>query len=180
VNTSHAKALRLANNSVQRHALLLQTVLRTSSWTTISITSVTASTTFLKPNRLRAVVVVRVLRHKAPQLVQVQVLRAPAAASLRVVKVAHAAATALPPARRRPSVAAHATVLHVTARPVAKSPATVARLAPTTSRVRNRPCKTRAARHRRSSIKSRKPIGSRLLSNWINCQAVRAARNQRC
>src|SRR5471030_3103363 len=75
VNTSHAKVLRLANSNARRHALLPLTVLRTSSWTMMWITSVTASTTSLKPNQLKAVAVVRVPRH-LPRL-QALVLHAP-------------------------------------------------------------------------------------------------------
>ncbi len=172
VNTSPAKAPRPVSNSV-RHLAPPLTVLRTSSWTTMSITSVTASTTCLKPNLLRAVVAVRALRHK----VQVQVLRAPV--SHKVARTVHAAAAAQPPVLRRPSVAAHEMVLHVTARPVAKSPATAARPV-TNNLVRNQPCRTRGARHRRSFTRSRKAIASRHLSNLINFQAVHAAKNQPC
>src|SRR5450830_1853266 len=116
VNTSRAKAPRLANNSVRRHALPPLIVLRTSSWTMTWITSATALTTCLRPNRPRVVAVVRVLRHKArPLLAPAQVLHAPAA-SHKVAKAVRAAATAQPPARRRPSAVAHATALHVTVR----------------------------------------------------------------
>ena len=134
----------------------------------------------LKPNRLKAAVAVRVLRHQPRQLAQAQAQALRAAASHRVVRAVRAAATAPPPARHRPSAAARAMVLHVTARPVAKSPATAARPVATTSRSRNRPCKTLAVQRRRSFTRSRKPIVSRHLNNLINCQAVRAVRNQRC
>ena len=176
VSKSHAKARRPANSASQasRHVPLL-IVPRTSSWTTISITSVTASTTCHSRSRPRAVAAVRVLRHKARQPVRAHHV----AASHKVARAVRAAAMAPAPARHRPNAAAHAMVHLVTARPVAKTRATAVRPA-TTSLVRNRPCRTRVARRRRSCTRSRRLIASRHLSNWINCQAVLAEKNRHC
>ncbi len=167
-----AKARQLVNSSVQPHAPQ-PIVPRTSSWTTISITSVTASTTCHSRNRPRAVVAARVPRHR----VQLQARRA--AASHKVARMGRATATARPPVRHRPSAAAHATVPRVTVRPVATTPARAVRPV-TTSLARNPPCRTRAATSRRSCTRNRKPIASRRLNSWINCQAAHGAKNRHC
>lgn len=109
--------------------------------------------------------------------VQLQARRA--AASHKVARMGRATATARPPVRHRPSAAAHATVPRVTVRPVATTPARAVRPV-TTSLARNPPCRTRAATSRRSCTRNRKPIASRRLNSWINCQAAHGAKNRHC
>ncbi|MCY1176309.1 hypothetical protein D9M73_165750 [compost metagenome] len=175
VSRNHVKALRLAN-SVRRSLLVPPlTAPRTSSWTTISITSATVSTTCRSRSPRKAVAVARVLRHKAPR--RVRALHVPA--SHKVARTVPATAMAPAPALRQPSVTALAVAHRATARPVAKIRAIAVRPV-TTSHVRNLPCRTRVARRRRSCTRSRKRIASRHLSSWINCQAVLVVRNQRC
>ncbi len=175
VSKNHVKALRLAN-SVRRSLLVPPlTVPRTSSWTTMWITSVTASTTCHSKSRLKAVVAVRALRHRAPR--QVRALHVPA--SHKVARTAHATAMAPALAPHRPSVAVLAVAHRATARPAAKTRAIAARPV-TTSRVRSLPYRTRAVPRRRSCTRSRRLTASRHLSNSINCQAVLVVKNQRC
>lgn len=175
VSRSPVKAPRPANSVSQASRRVPQLIVRrTSSWTTISITSVTASTTFRSRNRPKAAAVVRALRLKAqPQALHV------AASRRAVARTVRATAMAPAPAPRQPSAAVHAAALHVMARPVAKTPVTAVRPV-TINRVRNRPCRTRVVRRRRSCTRSRRPIASRHLSNWINCQAVLVAKNRHC
>ncbi len=139
MSKSHAKARRPANSVSQasRHVPLL-IVPRTSSWTTISITSVTASTTCHSRSRPRAVAAVRVLRHKARQPGSGAPRGGKPQGRQNGPRSSDGASTGTPPAKRsgpRNGAPRDGQARREDSRATAVRPAT-------TSLVRSRPCRT--------------------------------------